>query len=251
MKSCLHAIIVCVVLKAAWGNPLVAQEVPAGANLPPIPITSHDRVYHADQASNTVSVYDPSTNTLLGVIPLGVQPQTNQWPAWNNGGMTPANISPLYYGQLLVHGMGFSSDHKTLDVVSIGSNSVTFIDTATNAIKHVTYVGRSPHEAFFTPDGKEVWVSVRGENYVSVLEGTTYEEKTRITTNNGPGMTIFSPDGKYGYVCSSFTPETVVIAVADHTIVGRVPQGSPFCPNISATPDCTQVWFSLKGTGKN
>jgi len=60
-----------------------------------------------------------------------------------------------------------------------------------------------------------------------VLDGTTYEEKTRITTNSGPGMTIFSPDGKYGYVCSSFTPETVVIAVADHTIVGRVPAGEP------------------------
>jgi hypothetical protein len=27
---------------------------------------------------------------------------------------------------------------------------------------------------------------------------------------------------------SSFTPETVVITVADHKIVGRVPQASPF-----------------------
>jgi len=51
-------------------------------------------------------------------------------------------------------------------------------------------------------------------------------------------------------VCSSFTPETVVIAVADNTIVGRVPQASPFCPNIAATPDGTQVWFTLKDTGK-
>ena len=113
--------------------------------------------------------------------------------------------------------MGFSPDHQTLAVVSIGSNSVTFIDTATNAVKHITYVGRSPHEAFFTPDGKEVWVTVRGENYVAVLDGTTYEEKTRIIMPNGPGMQIFSPDGKYGYVCSSFNPETDVVSVADHT----------------------------------
>ncbi len=112
--------------------------------------------------------------------------------------------------------MGFSPDHHTLAVVAIGSNAVNFIDTATNAVKHVTYVGRSPHEAFFTQDGKEVWVTVRGENYVSVLDGATYEEKTRIIVPNGPGMTIFSPDGKYGYVCSSFTPETDVITVADH-----------------------------------
>ena len=93
-------------------------------------------------------------------------------------------------------------------------------------------------------------MTVRGENYVSVLDGATYREKTRITVPNGLGMTIFSPDDKYGYVCFSFTPETDVITVADHKIVGRVPQASPFCPNIAATPDGKQVWFTLKDTGK-
>jgi YVTN family beta-propeller protein len=127
---------------------------------------------------------------------------------------------------------------------------VTFIDTATNAVKHTTYVGRAPHEAFFTPDGKEVWVTVRGEDYVDVLDGTTYEEKSRIVTPAGPGMQIFSPDGKYGYVCSSFNPQVDVVSVADHKIVGKVAQASPFCPNIAATPDGKQVWFTLKDTGK-
>jgi DNA-binding beta-propeller fold protein YncE len=79
--------------------------------------------------------------------------------------------------------------------------------------------------------------------------GKTYHEIARITVPNGPGMTIFSPDGKYGYVCSSFTPQTVVVSVADRKIVGRVPQASPFCPNIAATPDGSQVWFTLKDVG--
>jgi YVTN family beta-propeller protein len=43
---------------------------------------------------------------------------------------------------------------------------------------------------------------------------------------------------------------TVAITVADHKIVGRVPQASPFCPNIAATPDSQQVWFTLKDSGK-
>src|SRR4029078_2810700 len=105
--------------------------------------------------------------------------RNNTWRAviaW--GEPQPGNFSPLYKGQVLVHGMGFSPDHRTLAVVSIGSNSVTFIDTTTNDVKHTTYVGRSPHEAFFTPDGTEVWVTVRGEDYVAVLDGKTYEEKT-------------------------------------------------------------------------
>ncbi|WP_395065837.1 YncE family protein [Paraburkholderia silvatlantica] len=213
-----------------------AGQAPGSESAPDVPVSHHDRVYAAEQFSNTVSVTDPADNRLLGVIRLGDP--------------SPGNFSPLYRGQVLVHGMGFSPDHKTLAVVSIGSNSVTFIDTATNAIKHVTYVGRSPHEAFFTPDGKEVWVTVRGENYVAVLDGTTFEEKTRIMTPAGPGMQIFSPDGKYGYVCSSFNPETDVVSVADHQIVGKVRQDSPFCPNIAATPDGKQVWFTLKDVGR-
>jgi YVTN family beta-propeller protein len=213
-----------------------AGQAPGSLSDPDIPVTHHDRVYAAEQFSNTVSVIDPADNHLVGLIRLGD-------PA-------PANFSPLYHGQVLVHGMGFSPDHRTLAVVSIGSNSVTFIDTRTNAIKHVSYVGRSPHEAFFTPDGNEVWVTVRGENYVDVLDGRTFEEKTRITVPAGPGMQIFSPDGKYGYVCSSFNPETEVISVADHRIVGKVIQESPFCPDLAATPDGKQVWFTLKDVGR-
>src|ERR1700724_1262882 len=213
-----------------------AGQAPGSASDPDVPISHRDRVYAAEQFSNTVSVTDPADNKLLGVIRLGDP--------------TPGNLSPLYRGQLLGHGMGFSSDKRTIAVVSIGSNSVTFIDTATNAVKHTTYVGRSPHEAFFTPDGKEVWVTVRGEDYVAVLDGQNFEEKSRIKVPAGPGMQISSPDGKYGYVCSSFNPETVVITVADHQIVGRVKQDSPFCPNIAATPDGKQVWFTLKDVGK-
>ncbi|MDB5361224.1 MAG: hypothetical protein JWO51_2521 [Rhodospirillales bacterium] len=231
-----HAFFSATLLAATSLSSAFAGQAPGSAADPDVAISHHDRVYAAEQFSNTVSVVDPVDNKLLGVIRLGDP--------------SPGNFSPLYKGQVLVHGMGFSPDHHTLAVVSIGSNSVTFIDTATNAVKHTTYVGRSPHEAFFTPDGKEVWVTVRGENYIAVLDGTSYEEKTRIVTPPGPGMQIFSPDGKYGYICSSFNPETDVVTVADHQIVARVKQDSPFCPNIAATPDGAQVWFTLKDVGR-
>jgi YVTN family beta-propeller protein len=91
---------------------------------------------------------------------------------------------------------------------------------------------------------------VRGENYIAVLNAKTFEQKTRITTPSGPGMQMFSPDGKYGYVCSSFNPETDVVSVAKHKIIAKVKQESPFCPNIAVTPDGNQVWFTLKDTGK-
>src|SRR5207253_5642645 len=95
---------------SAW-----AGQAPGAASDPDVTVSHRDRVYAAEQFSNTVSVTDPADNKLLGVIRLG-DPQ-------------PGNLSPLYKGQLLVHGMGFSPDHHTIAVVSIGSNAVTFIDT--------------------------------------------------------------------------------------------------------------------------
>jgi YVTN family beta-propeller protein len=231
MRTCLSALVMLTSTLSAF-----AGQAPGAAEQPDIAVSERDRFYTSDQFSNTVSVINPASNKLLGVIRLGDP--------------TPGNLSPLYRGQLLVHGMGFSPDHRTLLAISIGSNSVSFIDTASNSVKHVTYVGRAPHEAFFTPDGKEVWVSVRGENYIAILDSQTYREKSRVEVPNGPGMTIFSPDGTYGYVCSSFTPELVVIATASKQIVGRVKQESPFCPDIAATPDGKQVWLTLKDTGK-
>jgi YVTN family beta-propeller protein len=193
-----------------------------------------DRVYTADQTSNTVSVIDPATNKLLGSIHLGED--------------VPAALSPLYRGELLVHGLGFSPDHRTLDVVSIGSNSVTLIDTETNIVKGKIYVGRSPHEAFFRPDGRELWVAVRGENYVSVIDPAQKKEVRRIGTANGPGMVLFRPDGKFAFVPSSFTPEMDVIDTTTYKVIARVPQASPFSPNLAVDQD--EVWFTLKDSGK-
>src|ERR1700749_1168533 len=116
-----------VLLSAIILQPAMAGQAPGMLSAHDIPISHHDRVYAAEQFSNTISVTDPADNHLVGVIRLG-DPQ-------------PKNLSPLYSGQVLVHGLGFSPDHKTLAVVSIGSNSVSFIDTATNAVKQTTYVG--------------------------------------------------------------------------------------------------------------
>lgn len=195
-----------------------------------------DRVYTADQNTNTVSVIDPASNTLLGQIRLGNQ--------------RPDLLSPLYKGEINVHGLGFSPDHRTLVAVSNGSNSVAFIDTATNKVKGIAYIGRSPHEAFFTKDGKEVWAVVRGENYVSVIDARTFKEKRRIETAPGPGMVLFTPDGARAFVVSSFTPELAVVDTKSYKIVKRIPVVSPFSPFLQFTPDAKEVWMGHKDVGK-
>src|SRR3954468_21349345 len=205
---------------------------PAAVALP----GSRDRVYTADQNSNTVSVIDPGANTLLGQIRLG-NPR-------------PDILSPLYRGEVNVHGLGFSPDHKTLVAVSTVTNSVAFIDTATSKVKGIAYVGRNPHEAFFTPDGKQVWAVVRGEDHLSLIDPATYKETGRIPTTSGPGMVIFSKDGKLAFVCNSFNPVVEVIDVARREVVKKIPVISPFSPFIQVTPDGNEAWLTHKDVGK-
>src|ERR1700759_1084290 len=73
------------------------------------PISSRDRVYTADQVSNTVTVINPKTDEVLGTIPLGHDrlDQTRR---------------PVATGQVGVHGLGFSRDGSKLDVISVTSN---------------------------------------------------------------------------------------------------------------------------------
>jgi hypothetical protein len=73
-------------------------------------------------------------------------------------------------------------------------------------------------------------------------------EKTRIRRAERPGMQILSPDGRYGYVGSSFTPETVEISVATHEIAGRVTRGGVLQPLSAFTTNAVPGTASAYGT---
>jgi YVTN family beta-propeller protein len=197
---------------------------------------AHDRVYTANQISNTVSVIDPSQNKFLGEIKLG-KPYPNV-------------LNPLYRGQALVHGLRYSAQRKLLAVVSTGSNSVTFISTENNQVIKTIYVGRSPHEPTFTPDSKQLWVSVRGEAYISIIDVDKMEEVKRVPVADGPGMVTFTPDGKLAYICSSFTPELDVVSTSTYRIIKKIPVTSPFSPNIFTSPDGKWIALTHKDVGK-
>lgn len=60
---------------SAW-----AGQAPAAASAPDIPVSHRDRIYAAEQFSNTGSVIDPTDNRLLGVIRLGEPSRANFSP---------------------------------------------------------------------------------------------------------------------------------------------------------------------------
>lgn len=218
-------------------TPVQAPALPgAGA-----PISSGDRVYTADQSSNTVSVVDPATNRVLGTIALG--------QARLDGVLGPSDDD-----QVNVHGLGFSRDGTLLNVLAVTSNAAMVIDTASNKLVQTTYLRRAPHEGFISPNGKTLWVAERGVDTVAIIrlgEDDSDEKIRRIQTGKNPSKVVFSPDGRLAYVNHFSENVLVVIDVSSRHIVARIPvpaqAGSSADEAIS--PDGEELWLGHPANG--
>ncbi|MFD5462211.1 beta-propeller fold lactonase family protein [Kitasatospora sp. NPDC127059] len=221
-------------MQAHAGAPAPA---PAAVSVP-IPVSGNDRVYTADQTSNTVTVIDPSTNTALGTIALGDQ---------RLGG----TLSPQYLGDVGVHGLAVSPDHHRLAVVSVTTDTVDIVDTATNKVVSRTDVGRASHEGSFTADGRQFWVADRGRDTVTVVDAVHGGVITNLPVGQGPSKVVMSPDGKWAYVNHISLPEVTVVNVASRKVVDRITGlGDAFSSDEAISPDGRELWAAHKRAGK-
>ncbi|GGB19941.1 hypothetical protein GCM10011492_07250 [Flexivirga endophytica] len=202
------------------------------------PISSRDRLYTADQSSNTVSVIDPATKKTLGTIALGDQ---------RLGG----SFSPQYSGDTGVHGLAISPDQHRLAVVSVSSNTVHIIDTRTNKVLSTTDVGRAAHEGSFTADGKQFWVANRGRDTISVVDAVHGGLVRNIRVGEGPSKVLMSPDGRTAYVNHTSKAEVTVIDVRSHRVKGHIRDlAATFSSDQAISPDGKRIWVSHKRDGK-
>jgi YVTN family beta-propeller protein len=226
--------------RATPAGPSAATQAPAlpGAQ----PISPNDRVYTADQDSNTVSVINPKTGVVLGTIPLGsVRMDTNA-----------DVLGAMYDGQIDVHGLGFSRDGRYLDVIDVTTNAAHVIDTASNKIVRTIYLGRAPHEGFFSPDGNQLWVAERGQDTVAIIDWRNNRVVDRIVSSDGPSKVVFSPDGRLAYVNHLRAEALDVIDVASHRITQRVtiPTSAGGSSDEAVSPDGKEIWLGMPNNGR-
>lgn len=160
---------------------------------PDIPdIEPVDRVFIANEDSNTISVIDPKTNTIDTTINLTSFDEDPRPPfRFVTAGIMPTHSSmihkPLYHGCIDAHGVVPSPDGRILATSGRGSSNVYLIDSVNKRVIGNTpnpsasqdtnserltsgiLVGREPHEPTFTRNGKELWVAVRGEARLAIL----------------------------------------------------------------------------------
>jgi YVTN family beta-propeller protein len=257
-----------------------------GVAAQPAPIEAEDRVFIANEDSNTIAVIDPRSNTVDTTINLTSFDEDPRPPfRLVTGGVTPTHAAmihkPLYHGAIDVHGVVPSPDSRLLATAGRGSSNVYLIDTlarkvignAANPLAGPTtnperltsgiLVGREPHEPTFTRNGRELWIAVRGEDRVAILD---VEDALRqrpgavrqsVPTLNGPAQVWFSADGALAFVASQKVSRVDVLAVNPDaqgrsrpariaTLDIQAEDPFGFTPFLKTSPDGREVWFSHK-----
>ncbi|MCL5807530.1 MAG: YncE family protein [Deltaproteobacteria bacterium] len=209
-------------------------------------IDARDRVFIANEDSNTITVINPRTNTVEATINLTSFDEDPRPPfRFVTGGAIPTHPAmihkPLYHGCINAHGVVPSPDGTMLATSGRGSSNVYLIDavnkkvignvpnpfasatTNPERISSGILVGREPHEPTFTRNGRELWVAVRGEDRIAVLDveaavkqaGGLDAKAVRafIGTVNGPSQVWFNAAGTLAFVASQKVPKVDVLSV--------------------------------------
>ena len=218
------------VLDGATNSEVGTRIPPGGVNPYALAITPDGRNVYAPNRPNgsggSVSVIDTSANATVGT-PIGV-------------GENPFAIA-------------ITPDGTRAYVVNSGSDTVSVIDIATNAVVATIPVGSGPGAIAITPDGTRAYVANSAVDNISVIDtATNTVVDAPIPVGNDPeAMIAITPDGSTAYVpnFNNVNPSTVsVIDLATNTPVGAgIPVGSgPFA--VAITPDGARAYVVHEGS---
>jgi YVTN family beta-propeller protein len=182
-------------------------------------VVRHDvaRVYVPNHASNTVSVIDPATMTVIETHPVPVGPE-HVVPSW---------------------------DMRTLWVNSDTSGWLTPIDAATGTFGPPVKVA-DPYNLYFTPDGKYAVVMSEADHKIVFRDAHTMAVVKEVPVQcDGVNHADFSPDGRYFIATCEFSGDLLKVDTVRQEIIGqqRLQARHPMPQDIKISPD-GKTWFA-------
>jgi YVTN family beta-propeller protein len=186
------------------------------------------RAYVANEGSNTVSVIDTSTNTVVSTVAVGFGPE---------------NVAITPNGQFAY-------------VPNTGSGTVSVIDTSTNTVVSTVAVGAGRNTVAITPNGQFVYVPA-GDS-VSVIDTSTNTVVSTVAVGmyNVPMAVAITPNGQFAYVTNYGLENVNTVSVIDtstNTVVSTVAVGAPdpyYSPTaVAITPNGQFAYVTNQGSG--
>lgn len=215
-------------------------------------------VYVANQASNSISVINTGSNTVIATILAGngtspsglaVSPDglwlyvanrsTNNISVINaiNNTILPFRI-PVDNGP---EGIAVGPEGRVY-VVNQNRGSVSIIEPGANHVASSFNTGRTPEGIAISPDGSSVYVTNYNDASVTVFNTHTNTVST-IRVGTSPAGIAISQDGSRVYVANSGSNTVSVINTADNTVlttIGGLRGTSP--KGISVSPDGQTIY---------
>ncbi len=239
------------------------------------------RIVQTNSAGTTVSVIDPATNKVVGVIHgieanhgVSAAPDGSKLYVTNESGSTldvvdAVSLKVIKRIPLSGHpnNVAISKDGARVYVaVAVAPGAVDVIDTATLTNAKSIPIKGAVHNTFITPDGKYVIAGSVAGKTLTVINQKTEEPEWVMTFDGGVRPITFekNPDGstKRMYVQISELHGFAVVDFATHKEINRITlpdspdrvknldgvQGSP-SHGIGITPDGKTLWATSKWFG--
>jgi len=133
-------------------------------------------------------------------------------------------------------------------IANFGSNTVSVINTTTDAVVATVPVGNSPMGVAVSPDGGIAYVANSNSSTVSVINASTNNVIATIPVGLNPDNLVVSYDGNFLYVINSSSSNISVISTATNAVLASIPVNpNPF--GIAVSPDGSRLYVTYGSDG--
>jgi YVTN family beta-propeller protein len=227
--------------------------------------TSTGRIYVTNETSNSVSVIDSGTDTVIatvavGMVPEGVavDPVTNSVYVANYSNNNMSVIDGGTNAVLTTVGVGSGPGGIAVDsttnrvyVANYNSNTVSIISGSTLTGFGLVAVGTNPGFLAVNEVTNRIYVPNTGSDTVSVIDGSTNPNVVVATISVGAGPTAAAVDPVSNriYVTNATSNSVSVIDGSNNTVIATVSVGSS--PRGLAVNPTTQRIYVANFTGNS
>jgi len=158
-------------------------------------VVGTERIYVDNSGGADISVIDPATDAVTGVIRVSRHP----------------------------HGIVASPDKSRLYVSSEAEEVLDVVDLASSQVIHRVPLGRQPNNLAITPDGRRVYVCLRGEAHVAIVDTASLTKVKSVPVGRAPHNVCCSPDGRWMIATSMDDNKLTAIDIATETPAFEIP----------------------------
>jgi len=211
---------------------------------------SDGRLYVTTELTDTLTVIDPRTNTVVDHIPTG---QAESHMVVLNRDATRAYTSNVHAGSVsaidilsrkvlavvkvspVSQRISLSPDGRWVFTADQTAPRLAMIDTATNEIAHWVELPGIAYGTAPTPDGRFLVLALIQANQVGLLDIAARKVVATVDVPKAPQFVLVRPDGRAAYVSCDRAARVAEIALPDLT-VSRLIEAGPMADGLAWAP---------------